>query len=146
MFFRNAPEAVILEPELLELPAELAVMTLEGGAALGGGFSLIEAEATPPPPPLPMAFKDKAEDLRQRIMIKMAATVNTMPPITADNMMIKGSDSEKKRRTAKNDKPKKGRKRKSGSQGPTCHLLQNDLKSRLLDQPYKIVPFDFIPC
>ena len=31
---------------------------------------------------------------RQRIMIKMTATVNTMPPITADRMIINGKDSE----------------------------------------------------
>ena len=31
---------------------------------------------------------------RQRIMIKMTATVNTMPPITADKMIINGNDSE----------------------------------------------------
>ena len=31
---------------------------------------------------------------RQRIMIKMTATVNTMPPITADRMIINGNDSE----------------------------------------------------
>ena len=37
---------------------------------------------------------DKADDLRQRIMMRMAATVNTMPPITADKMMISGKLSE----------------------------------------------------
>ena len=44
--------------------------------------------------PFPMAFNVKADDLRQRIMIKMAATVRTTPPITADKIVIKDRLSE----------------------------------------------------
>ena len=46
-------------------------------------------------PPLPMAFSVRAEDLRQRIIITMAATVKTTPPITADRIVIKGRLSAK---------------------------------------------------
>ena len=35
-------------------------------------------------------LRDKADDLRHKIIIKMAATVKTIPPITADKMMISG--------------------------------------------------------
>ena len=68
-------------------------------------------EAAPPPAtsdppelaPLPMAFNDNADDLRQRIIIKMAATVMTMPPITADSMMIRGRDSEREKKNDEAD-------------------------------------------
>lgn len=33
---------------------------------------------------------DKAEDRRHKIMIRMETTVKTVPPITADKMMIRG--------------------------------------------------------
>ncbi len=33
---------------------------------------------------------DKADDRRHKIMIRMETTVKTVPPITADNMMIRG--------------------------------------------------------
>ena len=44
--------------------------------------------------PLLMAFKVKAEDRRQRIMTKMAATVRITPPMTAARIVIKGRLSE----------------------------------------------------
>ena len=40
--------------------------------------------------PLPMALSVKAEDLRHKIMNKIASTVSNTPPITADNIVIKG--------------------------------------------------------
>ena len=40
-------------------------------------------------------LRDRADDLRHKIMIKMAATVNTIPPMTADKMMISGKLSAK---------------------------------------------------
>ena len=70
--------------------------------------TLVALSLPPPPPPdeedeavtaSPMACFNvvmeaaAAADLRHRIMIKMAATVKTMPPITADKMMISGKDS-----------------------------------------------------
>ena len=39
-------------------------------------------------------LRDKADDLRHKIIIKMAATVKTIPPMTADKMMISGKLSE----------------------------------------------------
>ena len=44
--------------------------------------------------PLLMAFKVKAEDRRQRIMTKMAATVRITPPMTAARIVIEGRLSE----------------------------------------------------
>ncbi len=45
--------------------------------------------------PFPMAFKVKADDLLQRIMIRIAATVRTMPPITADKIVMSERLSER---------------------------------------------------
>ena len=42
-----------------------------------------------------MAFNVRAEDLRHKIMNRMASTVSNTPPITADNMVIKGRLSAK---------------------------------------------------
>jgi hypothetical protein len=61
---------------------------------------IVEAAAAEPPPfwcfsPLPMAFKVMADDLRHKIMIKIAATVRTTPPITADKMVMRDRLSEK---------------------------------------------------
>lgn len=46
---------------------------------------------------LPMALNVRADDLRHKIMSRMAATVSNTPPITADNMVINGRLSAKER-------------------------------------------------
>ena len=75
--------------------AEDEVTTLEGGPLMTS-LAPDEDEAVTASP---MACFNvvmeaaAAADLRHRIMIRMAATVRTMPPITADKMIIKGNDS-----------------------------------------------------
>ncbi len=63
---------------VVEVPVE--VMTFEVDP------EVIDA-ATAAFSPLPTAFKVKADDLRHKIMIRMAATVSTIPPTTPDKMV-----------------------------------------------------------